>query len=131
MAGGKESPLWALGWVVAGQFGQIPVGMGLRGWEKGRWVAARCTDVQGPANRRPATSAMVWVWAGLGLRIRFEVCARGCAFFLCWPLEHGRPRELHESIYTAKSTARKGARCQVLPGAHRCLLPAVRPLLTS
>jgi len=49
--------------------------------EKGRWVAARCTDVQGPANRRPATSAMVWVWAELGLRIRFEVCARGCAFF--------------------------------------------------
>jgi len=77
----KESPLWALGWGVAGWFGQIPVGMGLRGWEKGRWVAARCTDVQGPANRRPATSAMVWVWAELGLRIRFEVCARGCAFF--------------------------------------------------
>ena len=73
---------------------------------------------------------MVWVWAGLGLRIRFEVCARGCAFFLCWPLEHDRPRELHQSIYTAKSTARKGARCQV-PGAHRCLLPAACCLLSA
>lgn len=65
MAGGKECPLWALGWGVAGWFGQIPVGMGLRGREKGRWVAARCTDVQGPANRRYQCNGLGLGWAGV------------------------------------------------------------------
>lgn len=51
-------------------------------------------------------------------------------FFLCWPLEHDRPRELHESIYTAKKALREkvpGARCCQVPTAACCLLSARYP----
>ena len=53
------------------------------------------------------------------------MCEGMCFFFLCWPLEDDRPRELHHRVYTAKSTARKGARCQV-PDARCPPLPAAR-----
>ena len=63
------------------------------------------------------------------MRIRFEVCARVCAFFfLCWPLEYGRPRELHQSIYGKKHREKRcpvpGARCQVPTAA--CCPPSAR-----
>ena len=58
------------------------------------------------------------------------MCEGMCFFFLCWPLEYDRPRELHQSIYGKKHREKRcpvpGAICQV-PTAACCPLSARYP----